>query len=170
MMNFAETMYKLRSEKRLEVGSYLVGYPVPAGKGAQRIVPLSCSMLNEFANGSFEELSPANKAFKHACLGKTTKQVKNKKHLRLHCKAKDLNNWAIAEVGGFDRDLWTVDAETWERALDEVEQVKGQRNKGYALELVIHWALGLEWNPKKRGVDLDEGHIEIKYFNGQIEL
>ena len=170
MLGFAETMYKARYEKKLEVGSYLVGYPVPGEKGAQRILALSKTLLDEFSNCGFEALSPANKAFKQACLGKTTKQVKNKKHLRLHCKAKELNNWAIAQVGGFDRELWTVDAETWERALDEVERVKGQRNKGYALELVIHWHYGMEWNPKKRGVDLDNGHVEVKYFNGQIEL
>ena len=40
-------------------------------------------------------------------------------------------------------------------------------NKGYMTEVLV---LGDAWNPRKRGIDIDEGHIEIKYMNGQIEL
>lgn len=156
--NFAQMMYQRRYEKRLGVELYALGFKTPAEKTIS-LVLLSREEMTTFAHAEFEDLSDANNAFK----AKIGVKKKNGKHLRMHVSAKEVNNYALRT--GLAR--WEFTLDEFEEALDIVQKVKNQRNKGYALERMI---LGENWNPKKRGVDIDKFHIEVKYMNGQFEL
>lgn len=166
MLGFSEKMYKARYEHRLGIDTYALGYPVPAGHGDQCVMFVSKSELSELSHAGYEELSDSNKTFKVDRLGKKKSAVKDKKHLRLFCSAKELHNYNLITLNGGDESkLIIIPAEEWKRALAHVKAIKNQANKGYALEYCL---LGEEWNDKKKGKDTDD--YEIKYFNGQIEL
>lgn len=163
---FIRKMYEAKYAKKLGLAAYLVGFPVPATHDVC-VIGLSREELLELCHGQFEELSPANKAYKTEVLGKKKKNVKAKKHLRLKFKAVELYRYALNSVGGKDSNLWIIPAEEFERCREVVGNLKNQKNRGYALELAI---LGENWDAFKRGVDVDDDDTEIKYFNGQIEL
>ena len=163
---FIAKMYEAKYAKKLGLVSYLVGFPEPA-TGDIIVIGLSREELLEMAHAEIEELSKANRAYKTDVLGKNKSAVNKKKHLRLKFKALELYRFAINSVGGNDRNLWRISKEEFEECRETVGKLKNQKNKGYALELAI---LGADWDEHHRGVDIEDGDIEIKFFNGQIEL
>ena len=169
MNNFAIAGYFWKYVKRLAISSFKVGFTV---KGEVWVIDLTPHEFLEFSHAYFECVSDANTDYRNAVLGDNYKHGE-KKHLRLAFKATELKNLLVAKLGyyepsnydGIDKNI--ISAEDWKKAIKTVKPIKNQDNKGYALELAI---LEDDWNPKKRGVDIDEGHVEIKFMNGQIEL
>lgn len=161
---FIRKMYEAKYAKKLGLVSYLVGFPEPA-TGDIIVIGLSREELLEMSHAEIEELSKANRAYKAEVLHK--KKAKTKKHLRLKFKALELYRFAINSVGGNDGNLWRISKAEFEECRETVGNLKNQKNKGYALELAI---LGADWDDKHRGVDIEDDCIEIKFFNGQIEL
>lgn len=162
--NFAVRMYCMRYAKKLGVELYLIGYYYNSRKDVATVLVTKDELL-EMCNPCFEDLSPANKAYKVDVLGKKKKNVKNKKHVRLNASAKMLKSFHIDQLGGREPEL--ISAEEFESAREHMLDVKGQKNRGYALEYCI---LGNEWDEYHRGIDMEDEHIEIKFANGQIEL
>lgn len=161
---FIAKMYESKYAKKLGLVSYLVGFPEPA-TGDIIVIGLSREELLSMAHAEIEELSRANRAYKADVLHK--KGAKTKKHLRLKFKAVELYRFAINSVGGIDRNLWKISKEDFENCRETIGNLKNQKNKGYALELAI---LGTDWDEHHRGVDIEDDDVEIKFFNGQIEL
>ena len=161
-MGFAETMYAYKYIEELDVKSFKVGYKYNAA-GDVHVIDLTPEEFIKYCHGYFEYLSNDNKWYRAEVLGKKVR--KDKKHLRLAFKATELKNLAIARNNNYEPELYT--AEECKKALAKVKPYWNQDNKGYMTEVLI---LGDNWNPRKRGIDIDEGHIEIKYMNGQIEL
>lgn len=163
---FLSKMYEGKYAKKLGLASYLVGFPEPA-TGHIIVIGLTREELLTMAHAEFEELSKANRAYKSEVLHKKKSAVNKKKHLRLKFKALELYRYAINSVGGNDDMLWRIDKDEFEQCRETVGNLKNQKNKGYALELAI---LGADWDEHHRGVDIEDDDIEIKFFNGQIEL
>lgn len=155
-MKFNELMYLKKYEKKIALCSYIVGYYYDSKKNVA-IIPLTKVEFEQYSHATIENLSTANKEF-------MCKSV-NKKHMRLHFKATELKKLHIAMLNGNEPEL--ISAETFKKCCAIVGNIKNQNNKGYALELAI---LGENWNPKKRGVDIDNNSIEIKFMNGQCEI
>ena len=162
--NFAIKMYCAKYAKKLGVELYLIGYYYNSKKDVATVLVTKDELL-EMCNLAFEELSPANKAYKIDVLGKKKKNVTNKKHIRLNASAKMLKNFHIAQLGGQEPEL--IPAEEFEGAREYMLTVKNQKNRGYALEYCIQ---GEDWDEHHRGIDIEDEHIEIKFANGQIEL
>ena len=161
---FIAKMYEAKYAKKLGLVSYVVGFPEPA-TGDIIVIGLSREELLAMSHAEIEELSRANRTYKAEVLHK--RGAKTKKHMRLKFKALELYRFAINSVGGNDRNLWRISEAEFEECRETVGNLKNQKNKGYALELAI---LGADWDEHHRGVDIENGDIEIKFFNGQIEL
>ena len=161
-IGFAETMYFWKYVHKLGILSFRVGYKYNA-KGDHDIIELSPNEFLEYCHGYFEYLSDDNKWYRKEVLGKKVRE--DKKHLRLAFRAMELKNLRIARNNGIEPELHTADE--CKAALARVKPIWNQDNKGYMTEVL---ELGEDWNPHKRGIDIENGHIEIKYMNGQIEL
>lgn len=161
-MGFAESMYFWKYVKKLGIKSFKVGYKYNA-KGDVHIIDLTPDEFLKYCHGYFEYLSNDNKYYRAEVLGKNVNE--DKKHLRLAFSAKELKNLAIAKNNGYEPALYP--ASECKDALAKVKPYWNQENHGYMVEVLI---LGDNWNPRKRGIDIEEGHIEVKYMNGQIEL
>lgn len=161
-MGFAETMYAYKYIEKLDIKSFKVGFKYNA-VGDHYVIDLTPKEFIKYCHGYFEYLSDDNKWYRAEVLGKNVS--KDKKHLRLAFSVKELKNLAIARNAGYEPKLYS--AEECKKALAKVKPYWNQENHGYMVEVLI---LGDAWNPRKRGIDIDEGHIEIKYMNGQIEL
>lgn len=162
--NFAVKMYCAKYAKKLGIEMYLIGYYYNSKKDVATVLVTKEELL-EMCNLHFENLSPANKAYKVDILGKKKKNVKNKKHVRLNASAKMLKSFHIDQLCGKEPEL--IPAEEFEKAREYMLTVKGQKNRGYALEYCV---LGEDWDECHRGIDIEDEHIEIKFANGQIEL
>lgn len=167
--NFAVEGYFWRYVKRLAIETFKVGFTV---KGDVWVIDLTPHEFLEYSHAYFECVSDANTDYRNEVLGDNYKYGE-KKHLRVAFKATELKRLLIAKLGGYEPTNYDginkniVSAAKWKKALEVVKPLKNQDNKGYALELVI---LEDDWNPKKKGVDIDNNNIEIKFMNGQIEL
>jgi hypothetical protein len=167
--NFAVAMYFWKYVKKLAIASFKVGFTV---KGEVWVIDLTPAEFLELSHAYFEELSDANIDYRNEHLGDDYNHGE-KKHLRLAFKATELKNLLIKKLGYFEPDNYEgidkniISSEDWKKALKVVKAIKNQDNKGYALELCI---LEDGWEPKKRGIDIDDNRIEIKFMNGQIEL
>lgn len=167
--NFAVAGYFWKYVKKLAILSFKVGFTV---KGEVWVIDLTPEEFLELSHAYFEEVSNANIDYRNECLGDDYRHGE-KKHLRLAFKATELKNLLIKKLGYFEPNNYEgvdkniITAEDWKKALKVVKAIKNQDNKGYALELCI---LEDGWEPKKRGIDIDDGHVEIKFMNGQIEL
>jgi len=167
--NFAVEGYFWRYVKRLAISTFKVGFMV---KSDVWVIDLTPHEFLEYSHAYFECVSDANTDYRNEHLGDDYKHGE-KKHLRLAFKATELKNLLVAKLGYYEPNNYEsidkniISSEDWKKALKTVKGIKNQDNKGYALELCI---LEDDWNPKKRGVDIDNGHIEIKFMNGQIEL
>lgn len=167
--NFAVAGYFWKYVKRLAIQSFKVGFTV---KKEVWVIDLTPAEFLELCHAEFECVSDANIDYRNEHLGDDY-NYGEKKHLRLAFKATELKNLLIKKLdyyepsnyNGVDKNV--ISADDWKKALKEVKAIKNQDNKGYALELCI---LEDKWEPKKRGIDIDNGHIEIKFMNGQIEL
>ena len=167
--NFSIAGYFWKYVKKLAISTFKVGFTV---KGEVWIIDLTPKEFLEFSHAYFECVSDANIDYRNENLGDNY-NYGEKKHLRLAFKATELKNLLIKKLGyfepnnyeGIDKNI--ISSEDWKKALKVVKAIKNQDNKGYALELCI---LEDGWEPKKRGIDIDDGHIEIKFMNGQIEL
>lgn len=161
-MGFAETMYFWKYVQKLGIAMFKIGYKYNA-VGDVDIIELTPKEFLQYCHGYFEYLSDDNKYYKINVLGK--KINKDKKHLRLAFRAMELKNLAIAKNNNIEPELHSADE--CKKALAKVKPYWNQNNHGYMVEVL---ELGDNWDPHKRGIDIDEGHIEIKYMNGQIEL
>lgn len=167
--NFAIAGYFWKYVKKLAISAFKVGFTV---KGEVWVIDLTPEEFLELSHAYFECVSDANIDYRNENLGDNY-NYGEKKHLRLAFKATELKNLLIKKLGyyepnnyeGIDKNI--ICSEDWKKALKVVKAIKNQDNKGYALELCI---LESDWEPKKRGIDIDDGHIEIKFMNGQIEL
>lgn len=159
-MDFAEMMYFWKYVKKLAIISFKVCYKYDAS-GNHAVIDLTPQEFCDLCHGYFEYLSDDNKYYRKEVLGKKVRE--DKKHLRLGFQAMELKRYQIAREG--EPKLYTADE--CKAALARVKPIWNQDNKGYMAEVLI---LGDEWNPRKRGIDIEDGHIEIKYTNGQIEL
>lgn len=161
-LGFAEEMYFWKYVQKLGIKSFTVYYKYNA-RGDHDKIELTPHEFVEYCHAYFEYLSDDNKWYRKEVLGKKVRE--DKKHLRLAFRAMELKNLRLARNNGVEPELRT--AEECKEALAIVKPYRNQDNKGYMAEYL---ELGENWNPYKRGIDIDEGHIEIKYTNGQIEL
>ena len=167
--NFAVSGYFWKYVKRLAISTFKVGFMV---KSDVWVIDLTPHEFLEYSHAYFEGVSDANTDYRNEFLGDNYKYGE-KKHLRLAFKATELKRLLISKLGGFEPsnydgiDKNVITSEDWKKALKAVKGLKNQDNKGYALELTI---LEDNWNPKKKGIDIDNNNIEIKFMNGQIEL
>ena len=90
----------------------------------------------------------------------------------MNLKNTELLNRAVKQANNDMTAMMIFTLEQFEQARDDVKAIKNQRNKGYAFEKLVYEYFGLEWNPLKKGVDLeiDGKTIEIKFYNGQVTL
>lgn len=117
-------------------------------------------------------ISSANAAFRVERIGAKPSKVRDKKEVKMSLKNTELLNRAVKQANNDMTEMMIFTAEQFEQARDEVKEIKNQRNKGYAFEKLVYEYFGLEWNPLKKGVDLeiDGKTIEIKFCNGQVTL
>lgn len=170
-MRFAEKMYLYRYLNKVDADLVAVGYKV-CGKGHDvAMLLLSKKDFASICNGHFEKMSPACLSYLKNVLHSKSKADS---HLRISLGGKDLQNMAMAMYG--DHNVVATTAE-WENHLSVVEMIWHQKNRGYAFEKAVYEYFGLEWNPRKRGCDLENieingqfYNIECKYCNGQVKL
>ena len=117
-------------------------------------------------------ISIKNAAFRVERMGAKPSEVRDKKEVKMSLKNTELLNRAVKQANNDMRKMMIFTAEQFEQARNEIKAIKNQRNKGYAFEKLVYEYFGLEWNPLKKGVDLeiDGKTIEIKFYNGQVTL
>lgn len=151
---FSTRGYHQRYEKKLGVQTYTIGYYYNSRHDVAVFTIPKTDLFKYCPSISFEALSPANI--------ERMRKRDGKKHLRMKANATLLKKAHIDSLGGFEPEL--IPAEVFEQARDRALELKGQRNRGYALELL------LTGTTCGKGIDRSDFDDEIKFMNGQIEL